>query len=110
MSAILWRLLDYHAAMANPNDAKEGSKEVRLSEMLTHADLADKLDDMSERDLLEYVINTIYEQSVVVYLTHHCSLEVVTAFTGDSLFLVDQSIPTQERIDAAMKKVLKMTS
>ncbi len=47
---------------------------------------------MSERELLEYAFTTVHEQSVVVYLTHH--YEVVTAFTGDSLFLVDQSIPT----------------
>ena len=107
MSAILWRLLDYHAAIADPNDAKEGSKEVPLSELLTHADFTDKLDDMSERELLEYALNTVHEQSVVVYLTHHYSHEVVTAFTEDSLFLVDQSIPTQERIDAGVKRVQK---
>ncbi len=46
-SAILWRLLDYHAAMVYPNDAKEWSKEVRLSELLTHADLSDNSDEMS---------------------------------------------------------------
>jgi len=77
-----------------------------LSERLTHADLTDKLDDMSERELLEYALNTVYEQSVVVYLTHYIH-EVVTAFTGDSLFLVDKSIPTQEGIDAAVKRVQK---
>jgi len=38
---------------------------------------------------------------------HHYSHEVVTAFPEDSLFLVDQSIPTQERIDAAVKRVKK---
>ncbi len=47
---------------------------------------------------------------MVVYLTHHYSHEVVTAFTGVSLFLVDQSIPTQERIDAAVKRVPKINS
>jgi hypothetical protein len=39
--------------MPDPNDAKEGSKEVRLSELLTHADLTDKLDDMAEWELLD---------------------------------------------------------
>ena len=78
-------------------------------ELLTHVDLMDKLDDMSERKLLEYALNRVHEQSVVMYLTHHCNHEVVTAFTGDSLFLVDRSIPTQERIDAAAKRVPKMT-
>jgi hypothetical protein len=40
MSAIFWRLLDFHVAEADPNDAKESNKEVKLSELLTHADLA----------------------------------------------------------------------
>ena len=110
MSAILWRLLDYHARAADPDDEKESSKEVRLAELHTHADLIENMDDMSERDLLEYALNAVNEQSVVVYLTHHYSHEVVTAFTGDALFLVDQSIPTQERIDAAVKRVPKMNS
>jgi len=105
MSAILWRLLDFHVAEADPDDVRERSKEVRLSELLTHVDLMDKLEDMSERKLLEYALNTVHEQSVVVYLTHHYSHVVVTVFTGDSLFLVDQSIPTQDRIDAAVKRV-----
>ncbi len=61
MSAILRRLLDYHVAMSDPNDAKERSKEVQLSELLTHTDLSDKLDNMSERELLEYALNTVHE-------------------------------------------------
>jgi len=34
----------------------------------------------------------------------------VTAFTGDKLYLVDQSLPTKERVDAAVKRVQKLTS
>ena len=37
-----------------------------MSELLTHADLTDKLDNMSEKELLEYALNTVDEQSVVV--------------------------------------------
>jgi hypothetical protein len=110
MSAILWRLLDFHVAGADPNDARDINKEVRLSELLTHADLTDKLENMSKRELLEYALNTVHEQSVVVYLTHHYNHEVVTAFTWDLLFLVDQSIPTRKIIDATVKRVQKMTS
>ena len=68
MSAILWKLLDYYAAMAYPNDANERSKEVWRTKLLTHADLTDKLDDMLEREMLEYALNTIHEHSVVVFL------------------------------------------
>jgi hypothetical protein len=46
---------------------------------------------------------------VVVYLTHDYNHEMVTAFTRVSLFLVDQTVPTQERIEAAVKRVPKMT-
>ena len=52
MSAIIWRLLDFHVAEADSNDARESSKEVQHSEMLTPADLTEKLEDMSERELL----------------------------------------------------------
>ena len=63
MSAILWRLLDFHVEEADPNDSTESNKEVRLSELLTHADLTNKLNDRSERELLEYALNTINNSS-----------------------------------------------
>ncbi len=71
MPIILLKLQDFHAIMQDLNDGKERSKEVRLSELLTHADLTDKLDDIFERELLEYALIMVHEQSVVVYLSHH---------------------------------------
>jgi hypothetical protein len=61
-------------------------------------DLTNKLDDMSERELLKYALNMVHKQSVVAYLTHHYSHEVVTTFTVDSPFLVDQSLVTRFRL------------
>jgi len=108
ISVIPWKLLDYRVAMSDPTDAKGRVKEVRLSELLlTHADLANNLDDILERELLEYALNTVHVQSVLRYLTHHYNHEVVTAFTGDLLSLVDHSIPTHGMIDAAMKRIKK---
>ena len=46
---------------------------------------------------------------MVIYLAHHYSHDVVNALTGDKLYLVDQSIPTRDRTDAAVKQVQKMT-
>ena len=34
-------------------------------------------------------MNTVHEHSVVVYLTHHYSHDVVMAFTEDVLYMVD---------------------
>ena len=63
---------------------------------------------MLVREIPEYALNTIHEQSVVVFLTHHYNHDVVTAFTGGGrLHTVDLSVPTEERIDAAVKRVQK---
>ena len=113
MSAILWRLFDNFRDEAEANgeaDVSIISKDVRLGELFSYSDLMDKIDDMSPRELFEYALNTVHEQSVVVYLRHHYSSEVVQAFSGDKLFLVDQSLPTQERIDAAIKRVQNMSA
>ena len=93
----------------NGNEAATSKDDVRLSELLTHADLMDKIDNMSMREILEYALKTVHEQSVIIYLTHHYNHDVANAFTGDKLCLVDQSLPTHDRIDAAVKRVHKMT-
>jgi hypothetical protein len=113
MSAILWRMLYKFREELEANgevDASILSKNVRVAEILTFNDLTDKLDDKSSRELFEYALNMVHEQSMVVYLRHHYISEVVQSFTRDKLFLVDQTLPTQERIDAAVKRVQKMTA
>jgi hypothetical protein len=75
-------------------DASIISRDVFLSELLTFSDLTDKLDEMSSRELPQYAVNMVHEPSVVVYLRHHYISEVVQAFKGAKLFLVDQSLPT----------------
>jgi hypothetical protein len=95
MSSMLWELLDHHRDdMSQSGDAKATAKEVHLSELLSYSDMVDKLENMSVREILEFALNTVHEQSVVVYLTHHYIHDVVTAFTGDLLYMVDKSVPT----------------
>jgi hypothetical protein len=53
MFALLWKLLDeYMEEMKDSGDEAATSKDVRLSELLTHADLMDKIDNMSVRETL----------------------------------------------------------
>jgi hypothetical protein len=112
MFAILWKLHDAFRAEAEATCgiAEDIAKDVTLGELITHNALMDRIDTMSIRETLDYALNMVHEQSVVVYLQHHYNHEVVTAFTGDKLYLVDQSLPTQERVDAAVKRVQKLTS
>ncbi len=51
-------------------DEDATAKDVRLSEPLTHGDLMDKLNNFSVREVIEYALNTVYEYSVVIYLSH----------------------------------------
>jgi len=112
MSTILWKLHDAFRAEAKyaGGNAEDIAKDVALEELFTHNALMDRIDTMSIRETLDYVLYMVHDQSVVVYLHHHYSHEVVAAFTGDKLYLVDQSLPTQERVDAAVKRVQKLTS
>ncbi len=107
MCALLWKLLDdYMEEMRDTGDDAATTKDVRLAELLTHSNPLDKLNIISVREVLECSLNTVYEQSVVIY---HYIHDVFTAFQGDKLFFVDLSLSTQERIDAAVKRVQKMT-
>ena len=62
MSALLWKLLDeYMEEMKDIGDEAATSKDIRLSELLTHADLTDKIDIMSLRETLKYALDTVHE-------------------------------------------------
>jgi secreted Zn-dependent insulinase-like peptidase len=102
-------IYEHKEDMNDNGDVDATAKDVKLSELLTHNDFMDKLDNFSVRKVLKYALKTVHEQSVVTYLSHHYSHDVVNAFTRDKLYLVDQSLPTHERIDAAVKRVQKMT-
>jgi len=58
---------------------------------------------------MEYALNFVHGQSVVVYLSNHYIHDLVQAFSGNKLYLVDRTTPTHERIDAAVKRVKKST-
>jgi hypothetical protein len=68
-----------------------------------------RIDELSVRELLEYALNFVHEQSIVVYLSHHYNHDVVQAFMGDKFYLVDQTTPTQEWINSAVKRAKKST-
>jgi hypothetical protein len=111
MFIILWKMRDAFRAEAELacHNVEDTSNNVALGELFTYNALIDRIDTMSIRETLDYALNMVHEQSVVVYLKHHYNHEVVTAFSEDTLYLVEQSLPTQERMDAVVKRVQKLT-
>ena len=109
---ILWKLHDAcRAEEESPSGSVEDiAKDVALGELFTHSAPMDRIDTMSIRETLDYALNMVHEKSVVEYLQHHYRHEVVAAFTGDKLYLVDRSLATQKRVDAAVKWAQKLTS
>ena len=67
MSDLLWKLLDEHREdMRDSGDADATAKDVKLPELFN--DLMDKLDSLSVREVIEYALNTVHDQFVVIYL------------------------------------------
>ena len=91
MSAIMSKLHDAFRSKAGSTtggSAADIAKDVALREMFTHTALMDRIDTISIHETLDYALNMVHEQSVVVYLHHHYNNEVVTEFTGDKMYLV----------------------
>jgi hypothetical protein len=113
MSAIVWKLHDAFRTEAElaSGSAEDVAKDVALRELFIHSALMDRIDTMSIRETLDYALNMVHEQSAVVYLQHHhYSHEVVAAFAGDKLYLVNRSLSTREIMNAAVKRVQKLTT
>jgi hypothetical protein len=70
LSEILWRLLDvFRLSMANSGNPETIDKDVRLGEFYAHKALMDRIDEMPVWELMEYALNFVHEQSVVMYHT-----------------------------------------
>jgi hypothetical protein len=101
MVAIMWKL--HNAFIVEATAAGLGGMDIAKDDLLgelssNHSSLMAKLDDMSVCETLDYALNMVHEQPVVVYLQYHYIYEVVSAFQGDKLYLLDQSLPTHERV------------
>ena len=62
-------------AEAADGNTEDIAKDVAMGELFTHNALMDRIDTMSVRDTLDYALNMVHEQSVVVYLQHHYNNE-----------------------------------
>ncbi len=53
-------------------------------------------------------LNYVHEAAHAVYLKHVYKKTVAETFLGDELFGADRTIPIEERVDKAVKRVQKL--
>jgi hypothetical protein len=59
--------------------------------------------------LLEMGLNYVHEASHAVYLKQVYNNTVAETFLGDELFGADRTVPVEERVDKAVKRVQKLS-
>ena len=55
-------------------------------------------------------LNCVHEAAHSLYVEHFYDGAILETFLGDALFGVDRTIPVEERVDNAVKRVQKLTT
>jgi hypothetical protein len=64
----------------------------------------------SVKELLEMGLNCVHEAAHSLYVKHVYNGAVAETFLRDALFGADGTIPVEERVDSAVKRVHKLTT
>ncbi len=59
---------------------------------------------------MDMSLNYVHEAAHAVYLKHAYNNTVAETFLGDELFGADRTIPIEERVDKAVKRVQKLSA
>ena len=116
VSAGCWAMLDICRELAKQNpESAEGSeleKEVRLARLVPLADFEKRVEEkeISFREILEVMLNHVHESAHTLYVRHIYGHSVAESFVGDDLFGSDRSLPVEDRVDTAVKRVQKLSA
>jgi hypothetical protein len=69
-----------------------------------------KWETFTVKELLEMGLNCVHEAAHSLYVKHVYNGVVAENFLGDALFGADKTIPVEERVDNAVKRVHKLTT
>ena len=72
--------------------------------------LEENLHNYTVLQLLEMGLNYVHEAAHIVYVKHVYNGTVAETFHGDELFGADRTIPVEDRVDSAVKRVQKLSS
>ena len=108
LSAILWQIMDivHHQSTGGSTPTPD----VLLARLVPFDTLEEKIDTYSVLELLTMGINCVHEAAHSVYVKHVYNGTVAETFLGDELFGADRTIPVEDRVDSAVKRVQKLTT
>jgi hypothetical protein len=81
-----------------------------LARLVPLKDMEAKWETYTIKELLEMGLNCVHEAARSLYVKHVYNGAVTETFLGDALFGANRTIPVEERVDNAVKRVQKLTT
>jgi len=81
-----------------------------LGRLVPHKDMETKWETYTVKELMDMGLNCVHEAAHSLYVKHVYNGAVAKTFLGDALFGADRTIPVEERVDIAVKRVQKLTT
>jgi hypothetical protein len=107
---IIWQIMDIVHEQAR-NGSGDPTPDVLLARLVPFKEMDKKWETFTIKELLEMGINCVHEAAHSLYIKHVYNGVVAETFLGDALFgAADRTIPVEERVDGAVKKVQKLTT
>ena len=92
------------------NGSGERTLDIPLARLVPLKEMEEERDTFSVKELLEMGFNCVHEAAHSLNINHVYNGAVADAYLGDDLFGAATTIPVEERIDNAVKRVQKPTA
>ena len=108
LSIMLWQLMDI--VHVQSGGGLTPTPKMLLARLIPYATIEEIIAGYSGLELLQMMLNYVDEAEHSVYIKHVYNGTVADICLGDKLFGADRTIPIENRVDSAVKRVQKLTT
>jgi hypothetical protein len=109
VSGICWKIMDIVHDQAS-NSSGELTPYVLLARLVPFKEMEEKKGTYTVKELLEMGLNCVHEAAHALYIKHVYNETVAETFTCDPLVGAARTIPIEDRVDSAVKRVQKLST
>ena len=80
-----------------------------MARLIPYATIEENIAGYSVLELLQMMLNYVHEAAHSIYIKHVYNGTVADTFLRDELLGADRTIPIEDRVDIAVKRVQKLT-